>query len=68
LILFKLILAEEENAYDTKVPLFFSGPGISQAIINRMVHPGDIAVTLATLLGIQESSGSSGTPLEEVLK
>ncbi len=55
-------------SYDSHVPLFFVGPGIRQRMVFRLVRPRDIAVTIALKLGIGAPSGSSGTPLLEVLQ
>ena len=54
-------------SYDTHVPLFFVGPGIRHRVVYRLVRPRDIAATVALKLGIGAPSGSSGTPLIEVL-
>ena len=54
--------------YDTYVPLFFAGYDIPAQKIHRPVTPYDIAVTIATRLGIKPPSGSVGIPLFEVLK
>lgn len=55
-------------SYDSHVPLFFVGPGIGPRMVYRLVRPRDIAVTIALKLGIGAPSGSSGTPLLEVLQ
>ena len=54
--------------YDTFVPIFFAGRGISQAEVGRAVTPYDIAPSLSALLGIKPPSGSVGNPLPEVLE
>jgi len=54
--------------YDTYVPLFFAGHGISSQRITRPVTPYDIAITIANYLEIKPPSGSIGVPLVEVLK
>jgi len=54
-------------AYDTHVPIFFSGPGVPSAKIHRRVHTVDVAATLSALLGTRFPSGSVGTTLSEVL-
>ncbi len=54
--------------YDTYVPIMFAGAGVSPRRISRLVHPVDIAPTLAAYLGIKPPSGSEGKPLLEVLK
>ncbi|MGR3810103.1 alkaline phosphatase PafA [Jiulongibacter sp. NS-SX5] len=55
-------------AYDTHVPLLWYGFGVNQGSTAKPTHISDIAATLAQLLGIQEPTGSVGTPIEEVLK
>ena len=55
-------------AYDTHVPIIFAGGGITPQIVSRTVAPADIAPTLSALLGIIPPSGSTGTPLAEVLE
>ena len=54
--------------YDTYVPIFFAGNGISAQTISRPVGPQDIAATIAAYLEIKPPSGSVGVPLVEVLK
>jgi arylsulfatase A-like enzyme len=54
-------------AYDTYVPIFFSGNGVPARIVGRRVAPTDIAPTLAAYLGVKPPSGSVGTVLTEVL-
>lgn len=54
-------------AYDTYVPIMFAGAGIKAARIDRAVGPEDIAPTIAGILQIKPPSGSTGTPLVEVL-
>lgn len=53
--------------YDSHVPLFFAGPGITAKTVERRVSPRDIAATLAKILGIEKPSKCSGKPLPEVL-
>jgi len=53
-------------AYDTYVPIFFAGHGVSAQKIERRVSPTDIAPTLSTYLGIKFPSASIGEPLSEV--
>ena len=53
--------------YDTYVPIFFAGNGISSAVVHRRVTPYDVAPTLAAYLGLKPPSGSSGKVLLEVL-
>lgn len=53
--------------YDTYVPIFFAGHGVSSQRVTRLVSPTDIAPTIATYLGIKHPSGSVGEVLSEVL-
>jgi predicted AlkP superfamily pyrophosphatase or phosphodiesterase len=53
--------------YDTWVPVFFAGGEIEAQTIDRYVETVDVAITIATVLGIQAPSGSVGQPLKEVL-
>jgi phosphoglycerol transferase MdoB-like AlkP superfamily enzyme len=53
-------------AYDTYVPLVFSGPGIPHQAIHRRVHTVAVAPTLSSLLNIKAPSGAMGGPLVEV--
>jgi hypothetical protein len=50
-------------SYDTHIPLMLMGPGIRQGRFDRTVLLNDVAPTLATLLGIETPSGSSGDVL-----
>jgi len=52
--------------YDTHVPIIFLGPGIRSQTIHHLVHPVDVAPTMAALLGMTPPSSAQGTPLEEV--
>jgi predicted AlkP superfamily pyrophosphatase or phosphodiesterase len=54
--------------YDTYVPIFFAGNGVSAQAISRLVGPHDIAATIAAYLEIKPPSGSVGVPLVEVLE
>lgn len=54
--------------YDTHVPIIFSGRRIRARTIHRLVHPVDVAPTLAALLGMTAPSSAQGTPLTEVLQ
>ena len=54
-------------SYDTHIPLMVMGPGIRAGRYDRAVVLNDLAPTLATLLGIETPSGSSGQPLAEIL-
>jgi len=53
--------------YDTYVPIFFAGNGVSAQTVSRPVGPHDIAATIAAYLEIKPPSGSVGNPLVEVL-
>ncbi|MBV8896621.1 MAG: alkaline phosphatase family protein [Acidobacteriaceae bacterium] len=53
--------------YDTHVPVLFMGPGIRAGQYDGAIQPNDIAPTLASMLGIQTPSGSSGRVLTEML-
>ena len=55
-------------SYDTHVPLLFFGHQISKGVSYRKVAPIDIPASLSQLLHIPLPSGSSGEPLEELLK
>jgi predicted AlkP superfamily pyrophosphatase or phosphodiesterase len=54
--------------YDTYVPIFFAGNGVTARTISRPVGPEDIAATIAAYLEIKPPSGSVGDPLVEVLE
>jgi len=53
--------------YDTHVPIIFAGPGITAQSVHRLVHPVDVAPTIATFLGMTPPSSAQGSPLVEVL-
>ncbi len=53
--------------YDTSVPVFFAGAGLSSATVHRAITPYDIAPTLSACLKIKAPSGAFGEPLAEVL-
>lgn len=53
--------------YDTYVPVMFAGHKIKNKVVDREVAPEDIASTITTYLGMMPPSGSTGTPLVEVL-
>jgi len=55
-------------AYDTYVPIIFSGPGIVASTVYRRTHPVDVAPTLAAYLGGRPPSSAVGKPLREVLQ
>ena len=52
--------------FDTHVPIIFTGPGIQPGRVHRLVHPVDVAPTIAALLGMTQPASAQGTPLEEV--
>jgi predicted AlkP superfamily pyrophosphatase or phosphodiesterase len=53
--------------YDTHVPIIFAGPRIRSQTVHRLVHPVDVAPTLAAYLGTTSPSSAQGSPLAEVL-
>ena len=53
--------------YDTHVPIIFSGQGIDAQQVYRLVHPVDVAPTIAALLGMTAPAAAKGSPLVEVL-
>lgn len=55
-------------SYDTHVPIIFAGAGIDSEIVNRLVHPVDVAPTIAGILGMTAPSSANGVPLEEVFE
>lgn len=55
-------------AYDTHVPLLFWGWHVRHGESPADVHITDIAPTVARFLHIQEPSGTSGSPLLQVLQ
>lgn len=55
-------------SYDTHVPMLFFGFGVKQGS-SAEYHPiTDIAPTLSVILGIMFPSGSTGQPIQELLK
>ncbi|MHC4573815.1 MAG: alkaline phosphatase family protein [Planctomycetota bacterium] len=54
--------------YDTHVPIIFAGPKIRSQTVHRLVHPVDVAPTLAAYLGITPPSSANGVPLSEILE
>ena len=49
--------------------LFLQGRGgIDAQKIHRLVHPVDVALTIAALLGMTAPASAKGLPLEEVLE
>jgi predicted AlkP superfamily pyrophosphatase or phosphodiesterase len=55
-------------AYDAYVPIMFAGPGLKPSTVDRSVGPEDIAPTIAAYLRIDPPTGSTGTPLREVIE
>ena len=53
--------------YDTHLPLIFAGAGVKRGVYDQTVAINDIAPTLATILGIETPSGSTGRVLTEML-
>ena len=53
--------------YDTHVPIIFAGPGIDAHTVSRLVHPVDVAPTIAAFLGMTPPGAAQGQPLKEVL-
>jgi arylsulfatase A-like enzyme len=49
------------------VPIIFSGQGIDAQQVYRLVHPVDVAPTIAALLGMTAPAAAKGSPLVEVL-
>lgn len=54
--------------YDTHVPVLLAGKGLKPQIVNRAVHPENIAPTIAFYLQINPPSGSIGSPLKEIVE
>jgi hypothetical protein len=52
--------------YDAHVPVVFMGPGIRAGRYHKRVAVNDIAPTLATVLDVENPSGSSGRVLDEM--
>lgn len=52
--------------YDAHVPVIFMGPGIKAGRFDETAAVNDVAPTLATLLGVETPSGSSGRVLAEI--
>jgi predicted AlkP superfamily pyrophosphatase or phosphodiesterase len=55
-------------SYDQHVPVVFAGPGIAAAQISRLIHPIDVAPTLAALLNIPAPAAAQGKVLPEVVR
>lgn len=54
--------------YDTYVPVIFAGHEVKRKLIDREVAPEDMASTVTAYLGLKPPSGSTGSPLFEVLE
>lgn len=54
--------------YDTHVPIIFAGPTIGAQTVHGLVHPVDVAPTIAAFLGMTPPGSAQGSPLKEVLK
>lgn len=54
--------------YDTHVPIIFMGPGIKAGLYYQTIAVNDIAPTLATMLEVEEPSGSVGRVLSEIFQ
>ncbi len=54
-------------AYDSHVPVIFSGPGISSGRVTRRVETVDVATTIAAYLGTGFPSGARGAVLGEAI-
>ena len=54
--------------YDTHVPVVFMGPTITPNTVYRLVHPVDVAPTIAALLGMTPPGSAQGSLLEEVFQ
>ncbi|WP_430411947.1 alkaline phosphatase PafA [Kordia sp.] len=54
--------------YDTHVPLLFYGNGIEQGETLQRTVITDIAPTISAILGISFPNGTTGNPIEQVLK
>ncbi len=49
--------------YDTHVPIIFAGAGVIAEKVNRLVHPVDVAPTIAAYLGVSPPASSIGEVL-----
>jgi arylsulfatase A-like enzyme len=54
--------------YDTHVPIIFTNSAIKAQRVHRLVHPVDVAPTIAEFLGLTSPGSAQGSPLEEVLQ
>jgi hypothetical protein len=53
--------------YDTHLPVIFYGTGVKAGNYARDIAVNDVAPTLASLIGIEPPSGSSGQVLPEIV-
>jgi predicted AlkP superfamily pyrophosphatase or phosphodiesterase len=54
--------------YDTHVPIIFAGPEIKAQKVHHLVHPVDVAPTIAAYLGMSPPGSAQGSLLKEVLQ
>ena len=54
--------------YDTHVPIIFAGPGIPATGSTRLVHPVNVAPTIAAILGITAPGAAVGSILSEAVR
>ncbi len=54
--------------YDTHVPVIFAGPNIRPQRVHRLIHPVDVAPTMAAYLGMTPPGSAQGNPLKEILE
>ena len=52
--------------YDTHVPIIFADAGIKPRTVARLVHPVDVAPTMAAVVGMTAPASASGEVLVEV--
>ncbi len=52
--------------YDTHVPIIFVGPGIKPDKIDRLVHPVDVAPSIASFIEIGQPASTVGNVLNEI--
>jgi hypothetical protein len=64
----QLLQHEAPWAYDTYVPIAFTGAGIAPQMVYRSVATVDVAATLAAYARTNQPSASVGTPLVEVFQ
>jgi predicted AlkP superfamily pyrophosphatase or phosphodiesterase len=54
--------------YDTHVPIIFAGAGLQANLVHRLVHPVDVAPTMAVFLGMTGPGSAVGNVLVEVVQ